>query len=128
MRIMMPVVFSLMIVPKLASADGLDSLIEVGRGQAEIQKAYTEETKVYERVKRAVDDGAIKKGSSKKNIQEEYGAPIISYRDFATKREVWVYKPARSDFMDDSIKIRLYFDASDAIDEITVTGQIEEEK
>ena len=126
--IVLAVFFSLVAAPIYAFSDAVEALIEVGRGQAEIQKAYIDETKVYERVRRAVDDGAIKKGLSKKDIREEYGEPVINYSDFDTKRDTWVYKPAKSDFMGGGIKVYLYFDNNDAIDEIAVTGQTEDKK
>jgi hypothetical protein len=114
--------------PAAVSAEGLDALIEMGRGQAEIQKAYAEEAKAYERVRAAVDKGDIAKGRPKKDIREEYGNPVIDYTDFATKRETWVYKPAKSDFMGNGVRLYIYFDSNDLIDEIAVTGRTEEQK
>lgn len=100
-------------------AEGLQSLIELGRGQAEIQKAYDEETKTYEHVKEAVDSGTIAKGQSKDSIKERYGEPVVALQDSATNREHWIYKPAASNFFKGP-KIHLFFDAKSALDEIKV--------
>ena len=45
-----------------ALAEGLGTLIEVSKDQADIQKEYSEETKSYENLKRGVDNGSVAKG------------------------------------------------------------------
>lgn len=121
-------IFIIIAVAPFSWAEGLDTLIEVGRGQAAIQRAYYEETRTYEGVKRAVDRGDIKKGQTKKEIKDEYGDPVVDFYDFITKRNEWIYKPANSDFLGAGIKICLYFDKDDKLDEIAVTGQEETKK
>lgn len=98
-------------------AGGIDSLIEVGRSMADINAAMEEETKAFNRVKKAVDSGAIKKGLSKSEIKSQYGEPVIENDDSATRREKWVYKPATSTFFK-GIRIELLFDNAGALDEI----------
>lgn len=92
-------------------------MIEVGKSMADINKAMDEETKVFNRVKEAVDSGAIKKGMSKNDIRSRYGEPVIVNDDSATKREKWAYKPASSTFFK-GIRIYLLFDGSGNLDEI----------
>ncbi len=101
-------------------ADGLDSLIEVGKAQAEIQKAYKSETETYKSVQRAVDSGSIKKWQPKAEISKLYGEPVIVVDDQRTGRQKWVYKPAESDFMKGGPKVNLYFDAQGLLDEIEI--------
>jgi len=98
-------------------AGGLDSLAEVGKSMADIDAAMNEETKAFNRVKAAIDSGAIKKGLSKAEIRSRYGEPVIMNDDSATKREKWVYKPASSSFFE-GIRIYLLFDDRGALDEI----------
>ena len=100
-------------------AEGLDALIEVGKNMGEIQKGYDLETKNFERVKKAFDSGAIKKGQAKGDIAKQYGDPVIVTKESGPMREKWVYKPASSSFFD-GIRIYLFFDESGALDEIKV--------
>ena len=101
-------------------AEGLGTLIEVGRSMADINTAMEKETKSFNRVKSAVDDGDIKKGMSKEDIRRRYGEPVIANNDSATRREKWVYKPASSTFFK-GIRIYLYFDDKGNLDEIRVS-------
>lgn len=98
-------------------ADGLGALIELGRGQAEMQKAYAEETKIFERMKRGIDNGAVQKGQSKEDIGNEYGEPVVMLQEKG--REKWVYKPAGSSFFK-GIRVNLFFDEKGLLDEIVV--------
>jgi hypothetical protein len=98
-------------------ADGLGTLVEVGKDLAETQKAWAEQTQAFERVKQGVDSGAIRKGQSKSAISGNYGEPVITTLDKRTNREEWVYMPASSTFFK-GVKIYLYFDKNDALDEI----------
>ena len=93
----------------LIRAEGLDSLVEVGKSMADISAGFNEETKAFNRVKAAVDSGAIKKGLLKASIRTQYGEPVIINDDSATKREKWAYKPAASSFFE-GIRIYLFFD------------------
>ena len=103
----------------LCYAEGLDTLVELGKSQEEIQKVSTEETARFEWVKRAIGSGAITKGQSKDAIKGKYGEPVIITQDFQSKREKWVYKPASSSFFK-GVKIYLYFDSSGSLDETKV--------
>ncbi len=100
-----------------AYAEGLDTLIKVGRSMADISSAYDGETKSFNRVKSAVDDGDIKKGMAKEDIRRRYGDPVIANNDSVTNSEKWVYKPAGSTFFK-GIRIYLYFDDKGLLDEI----------
>ena len=100
-------------------AEGLDALIEVGKSQAEIAKAYSEETKAYESVKRAIGGGAIVKGANKKSVFDKCGEPVVMVGDYGTDREKWIYKPATSDFSKGP-RISLFFTKDGVLDEISV--------
>jgi hypothetical protein len=105
-----------------AYPEGLSSLIEVAKSQGEIQKEYAEETRAYEAVKRAVENGALKKGAAKETVMKSYGDPVVMLPvSVSEKRERWLYKPASSDFLGAGPKINLYFDGNGALDEIAST-------
>ncbi len=99
-----------------ASAD-LDTLIEVGHGQVEIAKHYRTETKNYEAIKRAIDNGRLNKGEAKAKIEKEYGEPVVTFWDSGKKKEKWIYKPARASFFTGE-QICLFFDNNGILDEI----------
>lgn len=98
-------------------AIGLGELMDIARAQKDAQKAYVDETKAFERVKSAIDKGAIKKGDPKKSIGDRYGEPVVSIIDANTKREKWIYKPASSSFFA-GVKVYLYFNKDDKLDEV----------
>ena len=98
-------------------AEGLDTLIEVGKTQQDISKAYAQETKNFEGVKKAIENGAIKIGLSRDDIKKKFGEPVIAVREDA--REKWIYKPASSSFFE-GVKINLFFSANGALDEIRI--------
>lgn len=98
-------------------AEGLGTLIELGKSQAEMQKQYARETKAFEAVKRAIDAGAIKKGMDKASIIAKYGEPVVIVDDLDGKREDWIYKPAESSFFK-GIRATLVFTQDSALDEI----------
>ena len=58
-------------------AEGLGTLIELGKSQAEMQKQWAQETKTFEAVKRAIETGAIKKGMDKAIVLAKYGEPVV---------------------------------------------------
>ena len=98
---------------------GLGDLMEIARAQKDAQATYAQETRAFERVKEAIDKGTIKKGQSKKEIQNRYGDPVVSIPEYGTKREKWIYKPAKSSFFS-GVKAYLYFDKDSSLDEIKV--------
>ena len=102
---------------KFVCAEGLDALIEVGKSQGEIAKAYSEETKAYESIKRAIGSGEVVKGAAKKAILEKYGEPVVMVGDYETNREKWIYKPATSDY-GKGPRISLFFTKDGMLDEI----------
>lgn len=98
-------------------ADGLDTLIEVARSQGAIAQEYAEETKAFDRVKKAIDCGDIKKGQTEKDLREDYGEPVVVLpEDRYEKREIWIYKPASSSFFK-GVRATLFFTADGLLDE-----------
>lgn len=97
-------------------AEGLGTLIELGRSQAEMQKQYTQETKAFEAVKRAIEAGVVKKGMDKTVVLAKYGKPIVVVDDLDGKREDWIYKPAESSFFK-GIRATLFFTAEGMLDD-----------
>lgn len=102
-----------------ACAEGLDTLVDMGKSMADIGAAMDEETDTFNRVKSAVDSGKITRGSSGANIRARYGEPVIISCDSAAKKEKWAYKPASSSFFK-GVRIYLLFDDKGALDEIRI--------
>ena len=100
-------------------AEGLGVLIEVAKSQAEIKKQYEEETKNFERVKKGIESGAIKKGQAKADIYAKYGQPVVSIKDIDGKREDCIYKPESSSFFK-GIRATLIFTEEGVLDEARV--------
>jgi hypothetical protein len=98
-------------------ADGIGSLIEVGKSMDVAKKELAAETARFNSIKSAVESGALQKGLSRQAILSQYGEPVVMNEDFTTKRERWVYKPASSSFFEGS-RIYLYFDANGSLVEI----------
>lgn len=98
---------------------GLSELRQIAAAQTDAQNAYKEETRAFERVKEAIDNGDIKKGQAKEEIRKRYGEPVVNTRETETRRDKWIYKPAKSSFFL-GIKAYLYFDKNDKLDEIKI--------
>lgn len=109
----------LFLLPSAAYCAGLGELMDIARSQKDAQATYAQETRDFERVKEAIDKGAIKKGQSKKEIQNRYGEPVVSIPEYGTGREKWIYKPAKSSFFS-GVKAYLYFDKDNNLDEIKI--------
>ena len=82
----------------VCGAEGMGTLIEISKSQAEIKKQYEEETRNFEKIKNGIESGEIKKGQSKVQIQSRYGEPVVSVKDSDGVREDCIYKPETSDF------------------------------
>lgn len=98
-------------------AEGIQSLVAVGKSMADAKKTLAADDAAYANVKRAADSGALAKGRSKSEIRSQYGEPVVINEDLATKRERWVYKPNSSSFFKGE-RICLYFDTAGNLDEI----------
>ena len=97
-------------------AEGLGTLIELGKSQAEMQKQYARETKAFEAVKKAIEAGVVKKSMDKASVLAKYGEPVVRVDDLDGKREDWIYKPAESSFFK-GIRATLFFTAEGVLDE-----------
>ena len=98
-------------------AEGLGTLMELGKSQAEMEKQYARETKAFEAVKGAIEAGAIKKGMDKAFVLAKYGEPVVMVDDPDGKRENWIYKPAESSFFK-GIRATLFFTPEGVLDEV----------
>ena len=108
-------------------AEGLGTLIELGKSQAEIQKQYVRETKTFETVKKAIETGSIKKGMDKDAILSKYGEPVVIMDNPDGKHKDWIYKPAESSFFE-GIRATLFFTADGVLDEAKIEERKIEEK
>ena len=106
------VVYTLILFLSLTSssvyADGLGTLIQVGKSQDAMERALRQETKVYEAVKKGVETGTIDKGETQDAIRKNYGDPVVVLSE-KNNTEKWVYKPGYTSHFD-GIKIYLFFD------------------
>ena len=100
-------------------AEGLGTLIELGKSQAEIQNQYARETKTFESVKRAIEDGAVKKGMDKASVLAKYGEPVVRLDNPDGKGEYWIYKPAESSFFE-GVKATLSFTGEGVLEKVSV--------
>jgi hypothetical protein len=100
-------------------AEGLGTLIELGKSQAEMNKQYDRESRAFEAVKTAIGQGAIRKGMDKASVIAKYGEPVVKVDDLDGKREDWIYKPAESSFFK-GIKATLVFTTEGVLDEARV--------
>ena len=94
-------------------------LIQAARSQSEIKSQYKEETRNFEKVKKAIESGAIKKGQSRADIQAGYGASVVSVKDLDGKREDCIYKPESSSFFK-GIRATLIYTEQGILDEAKV--------
>ena len=97
-------------------AEGLGTLIELGKSQAEMEKQYAQETKAFEAVKIAIAAGMVKKGMDKASLLAKYGEPVVMVDDPDGKHKDWIYKPAESSFFK-GIRATLFFAAEGVLDE-----------
>lgn len=100
-------------------AEGLDTLMELGKSQAEIQKQYAQETKAFNAVREEIESGVIKNGMEKASILAKYGEPVVIIDDPDGKRKDWIYKPAESSFFK-GIRATLFFTAEGVLDEAKI--------
>jgi len=95
---------------------GLGALVKVGKSQAEMEKVMNNETKVFEKVKKAVINDEIIEGQSDSEIESKYGAPVVKIKQPENKLERWVYKPGYASYFDHN-KVCIYVN-----EEGTVSG------
>jgi hypothetical protein len=118
-KISLNVCLILLVSVSICGAEGLGTLIEVAKSQAEIKKQYEEETRNFEKVKKGIESGAIKKGQAKADLYAIYGQPVVSIKDMDGKREDCIYKPDSSSFFK-GIRATLIFTEQGILDEARI--------
>jgi hypothetical protein len=118
-RVFIVLCLTFLLFAPTCSAEGLDVLIEVAKSQAQIKKQYEEETRNFEKVRKGIESGAIKKGQAKSDIQAKYGEPVVSMKDPDGKREDCIYKPETSSFFK-GIRATLVFTEQGILDEARI--------
>ena len=93
---------------------GLRELIEVGKNQAQIAKALKNETKNYNRLKKAIVSGKLEEGMLATKIKKRYGEPIIDIYDKKKNAYKWLYMPATSTHFEGE-KLYLFVDNEDKL-------------
>src|SRR3989344_4909298 len=99
-------------------ADGLGTLMQVGKSMDEKQRAYDKETGTYNREREPTGRGQKKKARTRPALLK-YGEPVVVVTEVIRKRQIWVYRPGTTDLLKKP-KIRLFFDDNGALDEIKV--------
>jgi hypothetical protein len=84
----------------------INALLEVAKSQSKAQNQLAAETKYFNNLKTAIEEGRIKNGLSQAHIKRTIGSPVIIQDEDCGQR--WVYKPAEATFFDNN-KIYLYF-------------------
>lgn len=97
-------------------AEGLSTLIEVGRSMGDIAKEREAEIRSFEAVKRAIQNGSLKKGLSKDSVRRQYGEPVIELEESGGAKVKWVYKHADSSFFEGN-KAYLVFDSNGCLED-----------
>lgn len=101
--------YQLMAMTPKSFAEGLDTLIEVGRAQSDIAKENARETKAYESVRRAVESGQLREGMKQDDVLKRFGDPVVSFDRTGTEPAKLIYIPANASFFDGP-KVYLFFD------------------
>jgi len=101
----------------ISYAEGLNTLIELGKNQVEIMKDYEAQTKIFKKIKGASAAGELKKGLTKDYIKKTYGEAVVNVKDVKSGRDKWVYMPASSSFFKGE-KIHIYFTDGGLLDEV----------
>lgn len=86
---------------------GVGELLQISGEQKLFQEELGKETKSYDAIKAAIENGRIKKGDSQRSIIKRFGAPVIREKD-PRYAEKWAYKPGDASWSS-GIKIYLYF-------------------
>jgi hypothetical protein len=106
----------LMALSSRCDAEGLGTLMQVGKSMDDAERALSAETAQFEKVETGFDSGAIKKGMAQGEVIKIYGYPQVAFKDSLTKRDKWVYKPGSSNYFEGA-KIYIFFDDKGLLDE-----------
>lgn len=117
-RYIIILVLMIFLQPVSGCAEGVGTLIQVGKSMDQIQRSYDKQTAAYDRVKEAIDKGEIKKDVTQEAVLK-IGEPVVVVSEVLSKRQVWVYSPGTTDLLNKP-KIRLFFDKDGTLDEVSV--------
>lgn len=107
------VVLIILLLTTFAYAD-LKTLIELGKSQTAIAKALKEETKNYNKIKKAIIQEELEEGIEAEKIRKKYGEPIIDIFDKKKNAYKWLYMPATSTHFEGE-KLYLFVDKEDKL-------------
>jgi len=101
--------------------EGLSTLVQLGKSQDTAARELNKETKRYEAVRSAIENGKIEKGISTGDIEKRYGEPVVklSGKKYAEK---WLYKPGWASHFD-GIKIYLYFNKEGCLEGVQIMNK-----
>jgi hypothetical protein len=90
--------------------------MKLGKSMDKSAKQLKEETKIYDRARRAAAEGDLKKGESASRVKKTIGEPVVVLFDERTNVTKWVYKPGNATFFDHK-KVYLSFDENEELAE-----------
>lgn len=101
-----------------AHAEGLRTLIKVGKSQDEMIRILNDETKTYGEIMEAIKAGRIEEGGSGEEIRKRYGAPVLAV-DEGNGVSKWIYKPGYASYFDKE-KVYIFVDKNGTVQSIRV--------
>ncbi|MGB2631085.1 MAG: hypothetical protein WBD24_02275 [Candidatus Omnitrophota bacterium] len=101
-------------VKYVKSKHGVRALIKLGKSQASMAKEVERQTRNYNKVLEAINDGDLKKGQTASSVQKAVGEPVIILSREGQEVVKWVYKPGNVTFFEDE-KVYLMFDKNDEL-------------
>jgi hypothetical protein len=103
------------------SKTGLKSLMTLSKDTGKMESELKEETKSYESVKKAMDEGLLEKGMASSEVSSKYGEPVLVISDQDGKLTRWVYKPSQATYFSGP-KVYLFFDPDDGLQKWETVG------
>ncbi|MFH1878417.1 MAG: hypothetical protein ABH883_06395 [Candidatus Omnitrophota bacterium] len=93
---------------------GVNALIEYSEDRKKMQAEMKKETADYKSIKKALEQGELRKGQAARTITDSYGYPVIRLTEDKDGITQWVYKPGTGNFFTGE-KIYLLFDKDNVL-------------
>ena len=90
--------------------EAIGAILDQARHEDLKHDALRREEQSYQKIREAVRQGALRKGTAAEEFVRDYGRPVVEIgkKDGASK---WLYKPASGSWFD-SPRVAVYFDAA----------------
>ena len=117
-KICLSVIIILLSLAANAYAGRLGMLLGIAKDQSNMEKALAKETKTFEKIARAIEEGRIRAGQTQDEIRRKYGGPSVAVEK-SDGTERWVYKPSEKSYFENA-KIYLFFNHDKVLNSIEV--------